>query len=79
MAEQVVVETNCGEFEAASKNVSTFFKGAPYAQSPEGDLRRVRRRREGQHFGGWKILPDSWQAAILTGSSALTTARTATQ
>src|ERR1700689_2085919 len=39
MAEQVVVETNCGKIRGVVENGINVFKGVPYAEPPEGDLR----------------------------------------
>jgi len=39
MPEQCVVETNCGKLRGSLENGINVFKGVPYAQPPEGDLR----------------------------------------
>lgn len=39
MAEQVVVETNCGKIRGVVENGINVFKGVPYAEPPESDLR----------------------------------------
>jgi len=39
MAQQVVVETNCGRIRGSADNGINVFRGVPYAESPEGEGR----------------------------------------